>query len=117
MPRSIGFVHDSTELRRLIAENPDLPIVVACDDEQCIGEGISTYMNEISCSVCEVLDAELRNNDYGFYEIFDNREDAEETIEISSLTSSMKKVLLFQMKNLKACCQRKSKNMNHTGKK
>lgn len=33
MTDNLGLIHDASELRKLIAENPDLPIVVLAGDE------------------------------------------------------------------------------------
>lgn len=71
-PSITGIVHDSTRLRELIAENPDLPIVVLSDDESCIGDGVSTYMSQVNCYVGELLDCYPIKSAYGDDRIFDD---------------------------------------------
>lgn len=84
-PIETGIIHDSTHLRELIAENPDLPIVVLSDDESCIGDGVSTYMSEVKCYVGELLDCYpigsriYRHSDYD--QVFDDRADLKEHLE------------------------------------
>ena len=38
-----GLVHDTTELRKLIAENPELPIVVLAGEESWWDQGYAWY--------------------------------------------------------------------------
>lgn len=42
---SYELIHDATELRKLIAENPDLPIVVLASEEANSGEWGWQYSN------------------------------------------------------------------------
>lgn len=53
------IVKDSTELRKTIAENPDLPIVVMSSYEACTDEYYWTYCSDVRCEVGEVLDCEI----------------------------------------------------------
>ena len=71
-PIETGIIHDSTHLRELIAENPDLPIVVLSDDESCIDGGVSTYMSEVNCYVGELLDCYPIKYVYDDDRIFDD---------------------------------------------
>lgn len=73
---SINIIKDSTELRKLIAENPELPIVVLCHGESCTEEYSYTYMSDVRSKVGEILDCETPYADY----IFDDREDFIERI-------------------------------------
>lgn len=54
----LNIIRDSTELRKLIAENPDLPIVVMASYEALTDEYYWTYCSEVHCEVGEVLDCE-----------------------------------------------------------
>lgn len=53
-----NIVKDSTELRKLIAENPELPIVVMASYEATTDEYYWTYCSAVHCEVGEVLDCE-----------------------------------------------------------
>ncbi len=73
-----GFVHDSTELRRLIAENPDLPIVVIVGEYAWSGEFGWEYCANVWCEVDDILDCETPFNcDY----IYSDRDRFEEDME------------------------------------
>ena len=52
------IVKDSTELRKAIAENPDLPIVVMASYEEVSDEFYWTYCSDVRCEIGEVLDCE-----------------------------------------------------------
>lgn len=80
-PIKTGIVHDSTHLRELIAENPDLPIVVLSDDESCIGDGVNTYMSEVNCYVGELLDCYPIKFMYDDDRIFDDPVEFKEYIQ------------------------------------
>ena len=51
-----SLIHDSTELRKLIAENPDLPIVVLADEESASPDYSSTYCSSVHCFLGWLLD-------------------------------------------------------------
>lgn len=51
-----NIVKDSTELRKAIAENPDLPIVVLAGQDAASDEYGYTYCERVSCGVGEILD-------------------------------------------------------------
>lgn len=53
------IVHDTTELRKLIAENPDLPIVVLVGEKAYSGEWGYEYCTNVSCHLGKVLDCEI----------------------------------------------------------
>lgn len=55
----LGIVHDTEELRKLIAENPDLPIVVFVGQEAYSGEWGYEYCTNVRCDLGEVLDCEI----------------------------------------------------------
>lgn len=62
-----GFVHDTTKLRKLIAENPDLPIVVLAGEYAWSGEyeyeygyGYGyEYCSNVHCDIEWILDCEV----------------------------------------------------------
>lgn len=78
----MNLIHDSTELRKLIAENPDLPIVVISDEESCLEGSVYTYMGTVNCYVCEILNAEVGSDCRGYYQVFEDRDDFEEEMAI-----------------------------------
>lgn len=51
------------ELKRLIAENPDLPIVVLASEEATCGEWAWTYCSGISFGIEKILDCEFYDFD------------------------------------------------------
>lgn len=66
----------SDELKRLIAENPDLPILVACDNDLFCDYYASTIAPSISFYVGEFLDCDQEVNEERVY--FDRDEFLEE---------------------------------------
>ena len=77
MSRTYSLVKDSDELKKLILENPDLPIVVlAGEDASCDYWGW-TYCSSISFHISEILD-------YDYYDyddvVFTDRDRIEEKI-------------------------------------
>lgn len=76
---SYELIHDATELRKLIAENPDLPIVVLASEEANHGEWGWEYCCDVSCEVQEILDVKTPyDREDGI--IFYDRGDFEEAI-------------------------------------
>jgi len=70
-----GLVHDSAELRRLIAENPELPIIVLAG-QSASGEDYGwQYCTEVYCDVTTILDCytPFRND-----QVYDDKGDFEE---------------------------------------
>lgn len=57
MSNELGLIHDATELRKLIAENPDLPIVILAGEEaNSGGDYYWMYCSSVSCCIDEILD-------------------------------------------------------------
>lgn len=54
--KEIGLVHDSERLRKLIAENPDLAIVVLAGDEANNGDFSWMYCTDVDCCIDSILD-------------------------------------------------------------
>lgn len=57
--KSLGIVHDASELRKLIAENPELPICVLVGREAASDEFSYTYCTDTRAYVGEILDCEI----------------------------------------------------------
>lgn len=73
----IGIIHDTTELRKLIAENPDLPIAIMVGQEAASEDYSYTYCTDVRCHVGEILDHELP---FGEGHIFEDRIEFEEQV-------------------------------------
>lgn len=69
---------NTAELKRLIAENPDLPIIILADESSVSDNGAWTFCTSITFEVDEYLDCEYY--DYGDTVIVD-RDRLEEIIE------------------------------------
>lgn len=79
MKTNDGLFHDSVELRRLIAENPDLPIIVCAGEYANIGEYGYEYCGKVYCSVETILDCILPFSDRnGNDPVYDDKSDFEE---------------------------------------
>lgn len=78
MNRTYSLTKNSDELKKLIAENPDLPIVVLAGEEASDGDHYWTYCSSISFYIEEILDC-----DYYDYNdcVFCDRDYLEEYIE------------------------------------
>lgn len=63
MNRTCSLVKSSDELKKLIAENPDLPIVVLADEDSNCGDWRWTYCSSISFDICEILDCDYYDYD------------------------------------------------------
>lgn len=70
-------MHDSAELRKLIAENPELPIIVCAGESANTGEWGWEYCSKMYCEVTEVLDCDLP---FGEGHIYDDRDEFEEKL-------------------------------------
>ena len=57
--RSYAFGKNSDELKRLILENPDLPIVVLAGEESWDGDHCWTFCSSISFHIDEILDCDF----------------------------------------------------------
>lgn len=72
-----GIVHDNSELRKLIAENPDLPIVVLVGEYAWSGEYGYECCTDVACCIDEILDCETPFDDEY---VFSDRDDFEEQL-------------------------------------
>ena len=77
MSRTYSLTKNSDELKKLILENPDLPIVVLAGDDASSGYWGWTYCSSISFHIDEILDC-----DYYDYDdtVFTDRDRLEEKI-------------------------------------
>lgn len=75
---SYSLTHSSDELKKLIFENPDLPIVVLAGEEASSYDFYWTYCSSVSCHLSEIL-----NCDYSDYDdtVFTDRDRLREKIE------------------------------------
>lgn len=74
MSNYLDMLHDCSELRKFITENPELPIVVLVGDETNTGD--YQYVSQVKCTIGEVLDCELPIGDgKAFYDRDDFREE------------------------------------------
>lgn len=74
----IRLVHDSGKLRRLIAENPDLPIVVLAGDEANNGDWCWMYCPYVDCCIDSILDVSTPYGEEGH--VFTDKNEFEESI-------------------------------------
>lgn len=72
-----GLIHDASELRKLIAENPDLPIVVLAGDEANSGDYSWMYCSDVSCNIEYMLDV---RTPYDREYVFTDKDDFEERV-------------------------------------
>ena len=73
------LVHDSTELRHLIAENPALPVVILVDEEAACSDYSWTYCESVSCRLGWVLDERTPYDDDEGH-VFTDKDDFENAI-------------------------------------
>ena len=78
MSRTYSLAKSSDELKRLIAENPDLPIVVLAGEDANDGYWGWMYCSSISFSIGEILDCDFYDYDDS---VFTDRDRLEEHIE------------------------------------
>lgn len=77
MERTYSLAKNSDELKKLIAENPDLPIVVLAGEEANDGYWGWTYCSSISFDIGEILDCDFYDSDDS---VFTDRDRFEEVI-------------------------------------
>jgi hypothetical protein len=73
----IGLVHDATNLRKLISEHPDLPIVVLAGEEANGGDYCWMYCSSISCCIDYILDTKTP---YDSEYVFTDRDEFEDKV-------------------------------------
>lgn len=68
---NLDYLHDCSNLRRLLAENPKLPVIVYAGENANTGDYQYLCCSRVECSVGEVLDCELP---FGGKEVFYDRD-------------------------------------------
>lgn len=92
MKRLPDTLNDAENLRKLLNENPELPIVFEIDNEVVADDLHETFMAPYaSYSVGEILDCSIGDREYPFDGTFTDRDDFEEAIEqlCSDLTEDL----------------------------
>ena len=77
MDRAYSLAKSSDELKKLILENPDLPIVVLANEDSTSGDWSWTYCSSISFDIGEILDCDFYDYDDT---VFTDRDRLEEYI-------------------------------------
>lgn len=75
--QKLNLVKDSTELRKAIAENPELPIVVMVGSDAACSDYYYTYCDVVKAEVGEVLDC---YTPWKEEIVYNDREDFEEDL-------------------------------------
>ena len=78
MNRTYSLVKSSDELKKLILENPDLPIVILADEDSNCGDWRWTYCSSITFGIDEILDCDYYDSNDA---VFTDRDYLEEHIE------------------------------------
>lgn len=65
--RRTGYLHATDELRKLIIENPDLPMLVMAGEECSIGDWSWMICGYVRCVIGEFLDCDQTVNDERVY--------------------------------------------------
>ena len=77
---SLNIIKDSTELRQLIADNPELPIVVMVGEDAALSDCYWTYCTDVRCKVGEILDCELPWEAFDTTKVYNDRIEFEEDL-------------------------------------
>ena len=65
--RPTGIITDNSELRKLISDNPDLPIVFLANEDANNGEYSTMFCTFVSARIGEVLDCQQEIDDEVIY--------------------------------------------------
>ena len=65
--RNYELSHKSDELKKLILENPDLPIVVLAGQDSITGYHSWTFCSSLFCCISEILDYDYYDYDESVY--------------------------------------------------
>lgn len=77
--KGYSLIHDATQLRSLIANFPDLPIVVLADEDSAGDWSAWTYCSSVRCEISQLLDISTPYDEDG-EKIFTDQNDFEEAI-------------------------------------
>ena len=73
---NLNIIKDCAELRKLITENPELPIVVLAGEDSWLDEGFSWwYCSNVRATIDEILDCECP---FGYGKVFNDKDEFEE---------------------------------------
>lgn len=72
------IIHDLPELRKLILENPDLPITIMAGESANDGDCGCEYCHNVNCRIEEILEGTLPFDNDGY--VFDDRIEFEERL-------------------------------------
>ena len=75
---SCGIIHENTNLKKLIAENPDLPIVVLAGEYANSGDYGWEYCRYVECKISEILDCDTPFKNYDH--VYSERDEFEEDL-------------------------------------
>lgn len=78
MRKVSGILADTSELRQLILDNPELPIAVLCNEDVCAGDYIWYYASDIRFGIGELLDCKQPVNEE---QVFTDKDDFYEKLE------------------------------------
>lgn len=70
--KNTEILKDTTELRKLIIKNPELPLVILASNDVWGFDWDWTYCSKVTANIGEILDCEVDFNDE---HIYDDRED------------------------------------------
>lgn len=73
-----GLVHDSVELRKLMQEHPDIPVVVLADEESACADYAWTYCSRVRCAMSQILDVKTPYD--GEESVFTDKEEFRDAI-------------------------------------
>lgn len=93
----IGIVHDASNLRKLVAENPDLPIVVLAGEEANSGDYSWMYCTDVDCKLDFVLDC---NTPYDQETVFTDKDEFTQTVSDSIWNEETKKLSFEEYEKL-----------------
>ena len=77
--KPLGLIHDCSHLRKLILDNPDVPIAIMVHEDACSDEFAYTYCHDVSASLGELLDCDIQFGD-GF--VYSDRDDLREAVQM-----------------------------------
>ncbi len=65
--KSLGLTYDASELRRMIVENPELPLVIFAGENVYSDDYTNVACTDVRASIGEVLDCEQQVNEEKIY--------------------------------------------------
>ncbi len=79
----LEYIHSSECLRKLIIDNPGLPIYFVANDEGCLGDGVDTILGNVDCYKTKVFTAHTpwESNCDDYEKFYDDRIEFSEDLE------------------------------------